>query len=84
MRIPDGRKIRLQTAVGNAVRRHREEQGLSRKMLAERTCINESHLGKMEDGYQPFSVLQLHDIAFELDVCIDNLVPVLTDNEAAE
>lgn len=84
MHIPDGRKIRLQAAVGKAVQRHRLEQGISRKQLAERIGIGDSHFGKMEEGYQPFTVLQLHDIAHELDVCIDELVPVLTDEEAAE
>lgn len=84
MSHPDARKIRMQSSVGRAVRNHRLEAGLSRRQLAESAGIHPGSFAKMEEGEQPFSVLQLYDIAHELDICIDELVPVLTDNEAAE
>lgn len=90
MRYPDGKKIRIQVAIGNRIRMLRLEAGLSQRQLAEVTGIHISQIGKMEEGINPPNVHHLLEIAGVLEdvtgrpIDITDLVPVITDNEAAE
>ena len=77
MKYPDGSKIRLQAAIGAEVRKHRLAVGLNRGKLAALVGVSDSTLAKIEDGQQAPSVFVLQKIAFEFDVSLDTLVPVL-------
>src|SRR2546427_5944512 len=53
----------LLSAVGAAVRRLRDERGLSRRELAERSGVSERFLTELESGQGNISVARLQDVA---------------------
>src|SRR5256885_7377343 len=53
----------LLTAVGAAVRRLRDERGLSRRELAGRSGVSERFLAELESGQGNISVARLQDVA---------------------
>src|SRR2546430_16262569 len=53
----------LLSAVGAAVRRLRDERGLSRRELAGRSGVSERFLAELESGQGNISVARLQDVA---------------------
>src|SRR5438094_9267641 len=56
-------RINLLSAVGNVVRRVREERGLSRRALSDKSGVSERFLADLETGAGNISVARLGDVA---------------------
>lgn len=63
-----------QNALGKRIRERREQDGLSRKALAEAVHISESHLANIERGNNTTSLMVLVDIANTLETTPDVLL----------
>ncbi len=63
-----------QNALGRRIRERREQDGLSRKALAEAVHISESHLANIERGSNTTSVMVLVEIANTLKTTPDALL----------
>ena len=79
----DGKRLRLYDAVGRALHQRRNGAGLSVATFAKTLGISADYLSKIEGGETACPLHVLVDIAHELDVSLDSLVPVLTDEGAA-
>src|SRR2546429_8980437 len=64
----------LLSAVGAAVRRLREERGLSRRELAHRSGVSERFLAELEGGQGNISVARLQDVARALGTSAGELL----------
>jgi transcriptional regulator with XRE-family HTH domain len=82
-RYSDGNKIRLYTAIGETIRKRREEAGASRTKLAARIGVSDAMLDRIEEGITPCPIHVLVRLADAFDCSLDSLVPVLTDEAAA-
>ena len=63
-----------QNALGRRIREKREQDGLSRKALAEAVHISESHLANIERGNNTTSLMVLVEIANTLETTPDVLL----------
>lgn len=77
-RYSDGRRVALYAAIGNAIRKHREEAGLTVREVAVTIGVHPSTLSGYEGGYSiPLhSIVSLADV---FDCTLDDLVPVLAE-----
>jgi transcriptional regulator with XRE-family HTH domain len=83
LRYPDGKKIRLYTRIGECVREMRRAHGVSVARLASTIDVSVSTLQKIETASLPPPVWVLAAIADVFDCTLDELVPVIADDEAA-
>lgn len=75
---PNGEELRFHGAVGTAIRRAREDAGLSRTELERKLGLSAQALQHIEGG-QPCPLYTLARIAEHLDLTLDELVPVEVD-----
>src|SRR5215470_787349 len=68
------RKSPQLTVLGNAIRRHRAQVGLSQERLAEKADLHPVYIGKIERGEQWVSLHALLRIAVALDVHVTELL----------
>jgi DNA-binding Xre family transcriptional regulator len=66
----------LYDAIGRRIKETREAQGLNRAELSRRTGVDCSTIERVEEGGMPIAVHALVAIAEELDVTLDDLVPI--------
>lgn len=67
--------------VGEAIRRAREAECVTQRELAERAGCSETHMNKVESAESQCSLHLLVRIADELDLSLDELVPVAIDEK---
>lgn len=79
----NGRRIAMQVAIGRAVVQERQRQGIDCRELARRIGVAGTTLQKIESGDTAPSVWALVQLAHELDVSLDELVPVETNARGA-
>src|SRR5438105_4830201 len=72
-RMPEARQTLL-SAVGGAVRRLREQRGLSRRALSEKSGVSERFLADLEGGSGNISVSRLGDVARALGTSAGSLL----------
>lgn len=78
-KIPNGKKIRVDAAIGDAIRKQRDRSKVTRERLAQAIGVDPSTLQKIECGEQGCSAFHLYELAHALDVTVDDLMPVLVD-----
>lgn len=61
-------------ALGDKIRRQRQQKNLTQEKLAEKVDISESFMGHIERGDRKLSIDTLVKIAQELDISIDYLL----------
>lgn len=83
IRYPSIAKVRLNEAVGAAVRSRRKEHGMTTHAFAEALGVGQGHLTKLESGAQMFTIWQLYVATMVFDCTLDELVPVLEELEVA-
>ena len=83
MRHVDGKKIQLYAAVGTRLREMRDAEGYTLAELSDRSGIAKTQLSKIEEGATACPLHVLVALAEVYDATLDDLVPVLTDYEAA-
>jgi transcriptional regulator with XRE-family HTH domain len=74
MRYPDGKKIRFDELVGEAIARERGFKGISQRRLAEAIGIAATSLAGFEDG-RPCNTYTLAKIAHALGCPVHTLIP---------
>lgn len=83
VKLPDARKIRLQAAVGREIAKRRIAAGFTMDAFAKAIEVTNSTLYKIENGECSCTVFALTLAADALDCLVDELIPILTDSEAA-
>ena len=66
-------------ALGDTVRRHRVELGLSQEALAENVGLHRTYIGSVERGERNVSLLNLHKIAHALGLSVSELLSSAED-----
>lgn len=69
----------LYVRVGEAIYKARHNECLTRRELGKRVGVTEGHLQNVEEGVTPCSLHLLVAVADELDLSLDELVPVAID-----
>ena len=66
---------RFLETLGATIRRARERNGLTRRVLADRAGLSERFLAHVEHGEGNLSILRLKHLAEALDVAMEDLIP---------
>ena len=61
-------------ALGEAIKRHRQEQGLSQETLALLAEVDRSYVGRVERGDNNVAILTLHRLAQAMNVSMSDLL----------
>lgn len=61
-------------SIGKNVRKYREEKGLDQTELAQRVCVSQAMIARIENDTKPPSVALLKSIAVTLECTMDDLV----------
>lgn len=72
--MPNGEHQQLLTAVGGAVRKLRDQRGLTRRELSQRSGLSERFLADLEGGQGNISVARLQDVARALGTSAGELL----------
>jgi len=83
MRHVDAKKIQLYAAVGMRLRAMRDAEGYTLVELSELCGVAKTQLSKIEEGATACPLHVLVALAEVYDATLDDMVPVLTDAEAA-
>jgi len=70
--------------IGNAIREHREQAGLTQEELADRIGMRRSSITSIEMGRQNVLVHSLYSIAEAFNVPINNLLPAATNGASTK
>lgn len=55
------------TQLGQAIRARRQQMGMSQEMLAHRSGVDRSHMGKIERGERNVTILNIEKVAAVLE-----------------
>lgn len=83
-RYPDALKIRFAYALGQAIRRQRNEADLSLKQVAQALDCSIATVGKWEEGTLSVPAFSLYQLEQLFGCNLYDLMPVMAEEEAAE
>lgn len=83
MKLPDGKKIKLYTAIGQRIREVAAEHNMTVTQLAHKVGSTPSSMNHICSNGYPCPVHLLVSIAELFDCTLDHLVPCLTGKEDA-